>query len=368
MKSLIVWNGMFSEQISGGDNYTLKFIKLSDLNPDIILSKTSREFLSKKDKYKMLFTMDNFSNSIFSLIILYIIRIIQSIYFIKEERERYDISISSSPFLFDTFPLIFADSKKRGVFLFHIIPKRKAVNFKTWIRFFLAGFEKKISYFIIRKYFDIVMVGNEDVRQELIKIFPEKKIIIADAGFDVKKIDAVNNFKKDANQGCFTGRLVSQKGVLDLIDIMKKINEKNPKFRLIVIGDGPEKDELKARIKKERIKSIILKGFVSEKEKYEILKKSKFFFFPSYEEGWGISLGEALYCNCLAICYEIDFYKSVFGNFPVYVNVGDKDEFVKRFFENYNSKVKRNQRDYMRKYDDKNVIKEIVQKISLDSK
>ena len=36
------------------------------------------------------------------------------------------------------------------------------------------------------------------------------------------------------------------------------------------------------------------------------MKRSGFFFFPSYEEGWGIALAEALYCGCKAVCFKCE--------------------------------------------------------------
>jgi len=77
--------------------------------------------------------------------------------------------------------------------------------------------------------------------------------------------------------------------------------------------------------------NIQLAGFVSEEEKLLLLRNQNTFFFPSYEEGWGIALAEALYCECRCICYELPHYRSIFGDFPIYARLGDADDFTRAF-------------------------------------
>lgn len=110
---------------------------------------------------------------------------------------------------------------------------------------------------------------------------------------------------------------------------------------------------------------MILKGFVSEEEKYAILKQSGFFFFPSYEEGWGIALAEALYCGATAVCYELPHYRSIFGNFPVYAELGNPAQFAERFLANRTRQAPIEQIDLMRQYDDQAVVQDLVQKLEM---
>ena len=42
------------------------------------------------------------------------------------------------------------------------------------------------------------------------------------------------------------------------------------------------------------------------------MKSSKLFIFPSYEEGWGISITEAMACGLAVVCYDLKAY-DVFG-------------------------------------------------------
>jgi glycosyltransferase involved in cell wall biosynthesis len=363
MANLFVWNGMGSQQNSGGDLYSTKFIKYSNYNYDIISSENSKEMIKKKRN--RIFITDKFQvTKISYLIFLYLFRIIRSIFFIKKYGGKYSLAIASSPFLFDIFPLIFCKADKRIVILFHILPNRKSVTFSSWVRFKIAEIEKLVSYLIIKLFFQEIITGNVAVKTNLEKIFPKKKIIVGDAGIDIESFK-IKKKKRNKNLACFIGRLTSQKGILDLVGIMKEIVKINPKFKLILIGKGPDEKELISRIRQNKLSSnIILKGFVSDKEKIDILGRSKFFFFPSYEEGWGIALAEALYTENLCICYELPYYKSVFGKYPIYVKTGNVSDFIDKFFKNYNLKVKKGQKKEMQKYNNLNVIKTVLKKLN----
>lgn len=352
---------MPSENLSGGDSYLVKLIKLSNLKPEIILPKQSKKFVSQYVSKTYEVSPSN-SEDLSSLIKTYIIRLIQSIYILLTNKEHYDLAIASSPFLFDILPLSLSSSSKKAVILYHVIPKRKAKNFKTAARFAIAGIEKAISFFLIKKFIDIIITGNEIEKKKLQTIFPSKKIIIAHAGLDTKIIDRHPKQKKDKNLACFVGRLTSQKGIFDLVEIMKSLSLSHPKLKLVMLGDGPDRKELESRIKEAKLSSIELKGFVTEDEKYKCLNKAAYFFFPSYEEGWGIALAEALYTKDICFCYELPHYNSIFSNYPLYVKKGSTKDFISKFLKHASPNLDK-QKQFIKKYDDTNVIRDVVKQI-----
>lgn len=90
------------------------------------------------------------------------------------------------------------------------------------------------------------------------------------------------------------GRFIKSKNLDVLITAFSKmVNDTDRELKLILIGDGPEKDNIKSLIKKlRRGKSIILTGMVDNPEKF--LKESDLFVFPSLIEGLSNSLIEAM--------------------------------------------------------------------------
>lgn len=89
-----------------------------------------------------------------------------------------------------------------------------------------------------------------------------------------------------------TGRLDKIKNFCFLIDIMKDLADKNEKFKLLLVGDGPEMDSLKQKVMDYNLeKLVIFTGNV--KNINEILNAMDIFLFPSMYEGLGLSIIEA---------------------------------------------------------------------------
>jgi len=71
--------------------------------------------------------------------------------------------------------------------------------------------------------------------------------------------------------------------------------------------------------------NIKLTGFVDEEEKYKFLNQSKVFVFPSYEEGWGMAVAEALASRLPVVAYDLPSYREVFPEAFLTVKVGDTE-------------------------------------------
>ena len=81
------------------------------------------------------------------------------------------------------------------------------------------------------------------------------------------------------------------------------------------MGDGPEYSSLSNKLKEMNlVENIKLMGFISERDKFLIMKCSKVFIFPSYEEGWGIAIAEAIACGLDVVLYDIGTYKALDKN------------------------------------------------------
>jgi len=95
------------------------------------------------------------------------------------------------------------------------------------------------------------------------------------------------------------GSLAHWKGFPDLIDAMGKLT-KHKKARLILLGDGPMRDELQAQINdlglQERVK---LYGYVDNPLKY--FSQADVFALSSYVEGLPNVLVEAMMCGCTPV-------------------------------------------------------------------
>ena len=101
----------------------------------------------------------------------------------------------------------------------------------------------------------------------------------------------------------FIGRLIDGKGLSDLMNAVKKLNSN---FRLFIVGDGPQKNELENLAKKLGFREkIIFFGHKKFEEAMGILKISDIFVNPSYTEGLPTSVIEAAFCKKAIIATNV---------------------------------------------------------------
>ena len=98
----------------------------------------------------------------------------------------------------------------------------------------------------------------------------------------------------------FLGRLSPIKGLDILISAFKKILMKFPKCQLLLVGPDYKgyQRNIEKLIKESNLEnSIKITGLLKGKEKVCALKESDVFILPSYSEGFGMSVVEAMLCG-----------------------------------------------------------------------
>ena len=356
---LLSMNGSLASEgksTGGGDLVLFKFIRLSGMQPDVLIPTSAQKFAETSGR--KILTQKNNGLSMPGIVGLFLVRIVQGIWRAWRDKKIYDVALAASPFGVDVIPVWFWKARRKGAVIYHVIPPRKAVNWITRIRFGLTALEQKITMAILRRACDFIVAGNEMTKRELETLLPGKEIFILPAGFDASLFDKIPPQEKNPNLACFIGRMVSQKGVFDLLKVMAELAQTHPELKLVMVGTGPERNFFIAEVNRLKLTNIQLAGFISEEEKITLLKKSSYFFFPSYEEGWGIALAEALYCECRCLCYELPHYRSIFGEFPAYVRLGNAKDFVRVF--NQGAALAPGQKDFVRQYDDPIVARQLA--------
>jgi glycosyltransferase involved in cell wall biosynthesis len=94
----------------------------------------------------------------------------------------------------------------------------------------------------------------------------------------------------------FIGRLEKRKNITGIVKAFEILKEKyNVPHKLILAGGkgyGFKNAKIKTQKSKFR-KDIILTGFISEEEKWKLLKNADVFLFPAFYEGFGLPILEA---------------------------------------------------------------------------
>lgn len=92
----------------------------------------------------------------------------------------------------------------------------------------------------------------------------------------------------------YVGRIYdATKGTDLLIDIMKKVVEKVPSAKLVIVGDGPDRDAMILKIKNLDLENnVFWKGETDNVQRY--FENSSVLLFPSKMEGFGLVITEAM--------------------------------------------------------------------------
>ncbi|KYH27963.1 glycosyltransferase family 4 protein [Clostridium colicanis] len=182
----------------------------------------------------------------------------------------------------------------------------------------------KLHEFINKKhsnYVDVVTAPSQytlDFFEEKSYFINSKKIVIPN-GVDININDTFefisnrNKINKNNVVYIFIGSLIYSKGLHWLIETFKELNNENS--NLIICGDGPLKEYV---IKQAELDNrIIYKGYVSGKEKEEILKQGDVLVIPSI---WNETFGRVI---IEAYKYGMPVIGSNLGGIPEVIKNGE---------------------------------------------
>ena len=165
----------------------------------------------------------------------------------------------------------------------------------------------------------------------------------------------------------FVGRLDNRsKKLFTLIDIWSRLCKLYPQWKLIIVGDGPDKDVLINKAKD--ISNIEFKGYQDPREYYE---KASIFCMTSIFEGFPMCLTEAMQFGCVPVAF--DSFSAVYdiikpGETGELVKSFDKKEYVGKLIhliddETYRKKLSKNAFQYVKRYDIANILPKWIELI-----
>lgn len=297
----------------------------------------------------------------FGFLICYIARILTATFkafLITLENRDTTIVYSASEFWMDSLPAFILKLR---------FPKIKWIA--AWFQTapnpligFASGYRKKnykLSAFyhwfmqlpikpLIGGWADFVLVNNEEEKKYFPYLNKQGKTVVILGAVNIEDIETWKQLNKKAvfdkiYTAVFQGRFHPQKGVVELIDIWKKVTEKLPGAKLVMIGDGPLINAVKNRIKQLDLEeNVKLLGFVFDgDQKYRIFSQSKIVVHPAFFDSGGMAAAEAMAFGIPCVGFNLDSYKSYYPKGMVKVTVGDLNMFAKIIVELINNKHKR---------------------------
>ena len=158
-----------------------------------------------------------------------------------------------------------------------------------------------------------VIVISESIKDWLNHLNPSINPIVIPYGIEVPQINSENK-SKTSTLG-YLGKLNKNKGIEDLIDVyanlLKKVNFNKLEPNLLIGGVGSQ-NYIKSVNKRISNKNIQFLGYVEDR--YRFFNSIEIFIFPSYSEGLGLVLLEAMSHGVLCITRDVTPMNSIINN------------------------------------------------------
>ncbi len=100
----------------------------------------------------------------------------------------------------------------------------------------------------------------------------------------------------------FVGRLAPGKGADVAINVVKRLQNDGMEVGLILVGDGPLRGQLEARVQREGVRHTAFLGFKQPGEMAFCYRMGHLLIHPAESEPWGLVVNEAMTCGVPVLC------------------------------------------------------------------
>lgn len=209
---------------------------------------------------------------------------------------------------------------------------------------FIKNLARKLSKFMCERA-DVIVVPTDKVKNLLIKYKVKKDIYVQPTGINytkfsspdkkkVKKLKEKYNISSENKILIAAGRMSKEKNITELIEYLPKLIKKQPDTKLIIVGDGPERENIQNKIKKlDIVDNVIFTGPVpwTEMENYYAL--GDIFVCASTSETQGLTYIEALASGKPLLVRYDDCLEKVLIQNENGIGYNNCDEFINGYFK-----------------------------------
>jgi L-malate glycosyltransferase len=192
------------------------------------------------------------------------------------------------------------------------------------------GFFGKIIENMMLRLSDNMISISEKTKNDLLKIRKIKGTVVIPPGIDYQEIQEVPPISGGWDI-IFAGRLIKEKRVDLLIRSLFMVKKNNPQISCLIIGNGPEINNLKKLANElDLLSNLKFTGFLENvSDLFSYMKSSKVFVLPSEREGFGMVVVEANACGVPVVVVEssmnaaVDLVHDGFNGFIAKANEKD---------------------------------------------
>jgi phosphatidylinositol alpha-mannosyltransferase len=222
-----------------------------------------------------------------------------------------------------------------------ILQRSNAVNIATFHAKVPETLMSRTVIRVVTPYLKSVMkylhelTAVSDSGAEYVATITDDPITIIPNGIDLSKYKRMAPTKKNHSHKTllYIGRLEKRKGVKYLLQAYELLTQDDPDLRLVIAGDGPDREKLELLTEDLKLPNVSFLGYVSEDLKLELLAEADLLVSPAvYGESFGIVLLEAMATGTVCVAGNNSGYVDVMQSLGAVsiVNPHDSTEFARR--------------------------------------
>ena len=162
-------------------------------------------------------------------------------------------------------------------------------------------------------------------------------------------------------QVIYVGRLSKEKGILELLSVVKKLPDD---VNLLIVGNGPEEDKVKLAVKQQE--NLHYLGYLPPEKAIPLLRGSDLLIQPSLVEGISSTILEAMACKTAIIATDVGGNNEILTNEKTAILVKNHNELLESVNDllsdiSFRDSIIQNAINEIPKYDWQNVGKQYIQ-------
>jgi len=201
---------------------------------------------------------------------------------------------------------------------------------------FLRLKSEKLLQWCIWRWVDTIFFVSNSMLEDLKRVMPGKNLVYTPNGVDISQFYDQKRVRK--KQFVAVGTLKWQKGYEYLLQSVQGVFSKHPEYKLVIIGDGPLRNQLKKMVENLKITDRVefLRRLTHE-QVATVLNESSIFVMSSLCEGFPKALVEAIACSTPVVATDVGSCREIVNGVGYIVKPRDPKELketLNRLIEN----------------------------------
>jgi len=194
---------------------------------------------------------------------------------------------------------------------------------------------KKVYHYLVKKATLVVTESSQQKRRMIKQYIDSDKIRVIYAPIDIDKYYPLDK-ESNSNYILYVAKFTERKNQLLLLKAFNNIAKKYDDFKLVLVGPkrgaftGAEDSvseyyiRCMGYIKASHLENkVIFYENLEEEKLVKLYQEATLFVFPSLEEGFGMTLLEAMACGCPCISNNIEPMREVLGEAGILIDTSD---------------------------------------------